>query len=255
MTTLAQLRKQAKIAGIPATDIRGAETAQELQTVIDNFNGSSVKSTSTRAVKKAVAKKKSGRTTKTKAASKKSSAVKTKPAAKKSAAKRSPARKTATRKTSTAKRNSDSGRNLLDGVDFKFTDGWNARDGSAPDRIIKALAKKNGNRDKVFDLLAPDVWDFVGKKMANGTKRSKSDALAMLAYRIARTAWDFAMRTGQHDKAENRAEYGQGGTGRGVWKSAASRKRASSRGSKSKTSTKRGTAKKSTARRKTTRRK
>ena len=42
----------------------------------------------------------------------------------------------------------------------------------------------------------------------------------MLAYRIARTAWDFALKTGQHEKAENRVEYGTGGTGAGVWKPA-----------------------------------
>jgi hypothetical protein len=259
MASLAQLRKQAKEMGIAPSVIRGAETSEELQAEIDNFskpsNGSGTKKSGTRVVKKAVAKKKSGKKTaakksSTKTASKKSS-VKSKPAAKKSAAKRSTARKTTTRKASVTDENS--GRNTLDGVDFGFTDGWNARDGSAPDRIIKALKRFKGNRGKVYDYLEGDVWDFVGKKKANGEKRTKAEALEMLAYRISRTAWDFAVRTGQHNPAQERVQYGTGGTGQGIWKSKASKARARKTGSK-KTATKRGAAKKNTAR-KTARRK
>lgn len=268
MAPLSQLRAKAKEMGIPASEIRGAGTSEELQAVIDSHrhgNSSGTKPQKKAAVKKAVAKKSTRKpvrkaarksapaTTKKserKVAAKKSSAVKSKPAAKKSAAKRSTARKTTTRKVTDT-----SGRHLLNGVDFNYTDGWNARDGSAPDRIIKALKRFRGNREKVFSFLEGNVWDFVGKKFANGEKRSKSDALNMLEYRIARTAWDFAIRTGQHEKSGQRAEYGTAGTGTGVWKSAAARQRAAKRGTAKKSiARKSGATKKSTARRKTTKR-
>ena len=112
------------------------------------------------------------------------------------------------------------GRNTLDGVDYTLTDGWNAREGSAPDKIVKALRKFRGNRTKVFEARKSDVWFYVGKKKANGTKRTKADAEAMLKYRISRTAWDLAMRTGQHKSSSNRVEYGTGGTGNGTFKPA-----------------------------------
>jgi hypothetical protein len=114
-------------------------------------------------------------------------------------------------------------------VEYGDFEGWNPRAGSAPDRIIKALKKFRGDRAKVFDFLAPDVWDFVGKTKRNGDKRTKAEALDMLAYRISRTAWDFAMRTKQHDAADNRVKYGTGGTGQGVWKPAKARKAGSAR--------------------------
>jgi hypothetical protein len=46
--------------------------------------------------------------------------------------------------------------------------------------------------------------------MKDGSKRSLDSAHEMLKYRISRTAWDFAMKTGQHAAATNRAEYGEG---------------------------------------------
>lgn len=258
MAALAQLRKQAKEMGLAPSVIRGAETSEELQAEIDNFsnkatNGSSTKKSSARVVKKAVVKKKSGSksttakksASKTKTATKKSSAVKSKPAAKKSAAKRQTSRKTTTTRATAE----ISGRHTLDDVDYSYTEGWNAREGSAPDRIIKALKKFRGNRDKVYDHLESDVWDFVGKKMANGSKRTKADALAMLAYRISRTAWDFAVRTEQHNPSQERVQYGTGGTGQGIWKSKASKARAKTAAAK-----KRGASKKSGAKRKTARR-
>jgi hypothetical protein len=253
VASLAQLRKNAKELGLAPGVIRGAETVEELQAEIDNFNG----------VTKAVVRKKSTRTTaRKKVAVKKATARKTvsksRPAVKKSTtgkAKRSTAAKTVapkatTRKKTTRKvatsRNSDSGRNMLDGVDYGNDEGWNARPDSAPDRIIKALKRYRGNRAKVYDLLEPNVWDFVGRKKANGEKRTKAEALDMLAYRISRTAWDFAMRTGQHSKSENRVQYGTGGTGSGAWKPARSRKT-----TPRKTVAKKSTAAKSTAKTKT----
>lgn len=214
MATLAVLRKQAKAKGIPASEIKAATTASALAEVIKTFG---------KPAKKSGAVKKS-------AAVKKSSGRKSAPAKSK--------RTTGTAKRPTAAKSNGyvakGGRNVLDSVDYNETDGWNARPGSAPDRIVKALKKFRGNRDKVFDFLADDIWDFVGKKMRDGSKRTKADAEKMLRYRIARTEWDFAMRTGQHSKATNRVEYGTGGTGEGTFKRAKS--------AKSKTATKTKTA-------------
>ena len=223
MATLAELRKVAKGMNIPATAIRGAENARELQKVIDEHSGGSTKPAKKKsAVKKsAVAKKKNVK----KSAAKKSTAKKSN-SEKSASSTKSPAKRTTAKRTSTAKRDGDSGRHMLEGVNYSETDGWNARDGSAPDRIVKALRKFKGNRSKVFDFLKGDVWDFAGKKKRDGSKRTKAEAEAMLVYRIARTDWDFALKTGQHEKSGNRVEYGTGGTGAGTFKRAGAKKSA-----------------------------
>lgn len=235
MAKLAELRKQAKGMGIAPTMIRACNTTEELEAVIRGFggdgNGDAPKAAKKHAVKKAVAKKK-GKSTK-------SASSKTAPVAKKSAKAGKTKRPSAAKSTSVKGTDGPSGRHVLDGVDFSHDDGWNARDGSAPDRIIKALKRFKGNRDKVYDHLEADVWDFVGKKKRNGEKRTKDEARDMLVYRIARTAWDFAMRTGQHEKSENRVQYGSGGTGQGVWKP--------KKGNSKATKTTKGTSKRKTA--------
>ena len=239
MATLAELRKEAKGMGIPATAIRGAENARELQKIIDSHGSGN---------SKPVAKKK-GAVKKSAVAKKKSGAVKKSATVKKSSAssKKSPAKSTTAKRTSAAKRDGDSGRHLLDSVNYSNTDGWNPRKGSAPDRIVNALRKFKGNRSKVFDFLKGDVWDFAGKKKRDGSKRTKAEAEAMLVYRIARTDWDFALRTGQHEKSENRVEYGTGGTGAGTFKRAGStKKQSTTKKSNSSAKSTKSTAKKST---------
>jgi len=213
MALLATLRTVAKTMGIPARDIRSATTAEELASVIDGFSGNASGNSKPRkkATKKAVAKR---------GAARKSVRSKSAPAARKSQRGEAKRPTTATARSNKNRGNGNSGRNMLDSVDFSPHDGWNPREGSAPDRIVKALRKFRGNRDKVFDFLVDDVWDFVGKKKADGSKRSKDDALDMLAYRISRTAWEFAVRTGQHDPSNNRVEYGTGGTGTGAFQEA-----------------------------------
>ena len=189
MASLPALRKEAKALGISAAALRKAKSADEVQALIAAKNGKPKKSTARKAVRKAASVKK---------------AVKRTPAAKSSKGK---AKRSA---TTTAKSNGKSGRHLIASVDFNETEGWNARAGSAPDRIVKALKKSKGNREKAFDILKPDVWDFVGKVKRNGDKRTKDEAHAMLKYRIARTLWDFARQTGQHKISTNRIEYGTG---------------------------------------------
>jgi hypothetical protein len=205
MPNMGQLRSSAKGLGIPSSAIRGATSAEELQALImDYMNGTTTKptrkpTTKTRTATKTATKPvRRGRPPK--AAT--TTAVKSKPAAKSTT--------TGKAKRSTA---DDSGRKLLGAVDFSETDGWKAREGSPPDLIVKALRRFKGNREKVFTHLLPNIWEFVGRKMQDGTKRSQSSAETMLKYRISRTAWDFAMKTGQHEKSSNRVEYGTGGTG------------------------------------------
>ena len=187
-----QLQLKAKAAGVSASAIRGASSVAELKALIAGANGTPRKSTARKAVRKAVTVKKSRTATKS-------------PAAKST---RGKAKRAST--TPKARSNGKSGRNLIDTVDYDRTKGWNPRKGSAPDRIMKALKKARGNREKAFEALRADVWDFVGKVKRNGEKRTKGEAEDMLRYRISRTLFDFVTQTGQHKTSKNRIEYGTG---------------------------------------------
>ena len=193
MATLQALQRQAKKLGIPAKTIRSASSADELQALIAS-NGTAEKPVARKAVKKASAVKKS---------------VAKKATVKKSA-KKAPAAKSAKGKAKRPSTNGDVGRALIGSVDFNKEGDWNPRSGSAPDRIIKALKKSKGNRNRAFEILSPDIWDFMGKVKRNGERRTKAEASAMLKYRIARTLWDFCLKTNQHAVATNRIEYGTG---------------------------------------------
>jgi hypothetical protein len=217
---LADLRAQAKRLGIPSSEIRSASSVRELRDLIAEYD--TPKRTVKRTVKKAVAKK---------ATAKKQPVRRGRPPKAKAVTTRkaAPAR---SRKSGTAKRrpaasgNGD-GRHLLGRVNYKKR--WNAREGSAPDQIIKALAKYNGDREKVYSVLVKRVWDFTNKIKRDGSRRTLPEAQQMLKYRIARTAWDFAIQTGQHDKATDRVEYGTGGTGNGTWKPVTATRKATTR--------------------------
>lgn len=229
---IAQARKAARDAGVPMSAIRGLTSEEEIQSVIDKHTG---KSTSRVAKKKTVAKKATATKTRTTRTASRTAARKTtaKAAPKKTTARNSrttrtaakTAAKTTARKTTASKTtkravnsNGNGGRNLLDdsAIDWKVTEGWNPREGSAPDLILKALRKFRGNRERAFDALVGNLWDFVAKTDSKGRKRSKAEGEWQLRYRISRTAWDFAKRTGQHEPSTNRATYGEGGTGIGV---------------------------------------
>lgn len=212
MATIGQLRKKAKDLGISPASIRKAKTTEDLSALImDSVMNGGSSTTAEVSRPKRTAKK----TTESKPhRSSARSAVKAKPAAQSATgkAKRTPSD------------DDDAGRNEIGNVDFNQTVGWNAREGSAPDMIIRALRKFKGNRAKVFEALRPHLWDYVGEKMRDGSKRSKASAEEMLRYRISRTAWDFAMKTGQHTASTNRIEYGTGGYGNGAVEKKAAKK-------------------------------
>jgi len=237
MPTIADLRSEAKRMGISVSTIRGAATAAELQEIISDYRGESRprkksagrtvrKASAARKVRKATArgtqrKTAAGRTVSTrKAAGRKKAAPAARTTARRKAAPAKSQRGAQAKRQSTARRTNhgDSGRNRLDRIDYSYTEGWNPREGSPPDRIIKALKRFRGDRDKVFAFLVPHVWDFVSRNYRDGSKRTKAEAENHLAWRIARTDWEFAIRTGQHEASKNRVEYGTGGTGNGNYK-------------------------------------
>jgi hypothetical protein len=209
--SVATLRKQAREQGIPFSELRGLTTEEEIQAVIDSHSGKSSRPVVKKKSRATVAAKK--KTTARKSAARKSTAKRS--TAKRTTAKTT-ARKSTARKSAASARRSEGGRNLIESVDFSQTDGWNPREDSAPDRIFRALKRARGNRQKAFEILLPDLWDFVNKTDSRGERNSKAKAEWLLRYRISRTLWDFAKKTGQHEPASNRATYGEGGTGIGV---------------------------------------
>jgi len=219
MARLSELRKQAKEMGISPAVLRRATTAAELERAISDEKAHSRprKKSGGRPVKK------SSRTT----TARKKSTTRTSTTRKASGRKASTPAKSnrATKAKRSSNSNGDAGRFTLERVNFKKKDGWNPREGSPPDLIIKSLAKHKGDRTAVFNELKKKVWTFVDIRTRNKRDRkSLEDAYAMLRYRISRTAWDFAMRTGQHEPSSNRVRYGDGDTGTGVFKRAGSRK-------------------------------
>jgi hypothetical protein len=227
MATMTELRTKAKGLGIPTADIRGATSVEELQTLIARAGKVTVRAgkngSGRPAKKKAAAAKKKSTTTRKPARATSSASSKRAPArtAKRPAsAKRTPAR---------AQNDGDLKRNLLDGVDFSETDGWNPRADSLPDRIIRLAKRFRGNRDKIFDELVGEIKTLVPPSTRGGRKRDMDERREMLRYRINRALWDFALQTGQHEKASGRVEYGTGGTGQGLFKRAGSKARTASK--------------------------
>jgi hypothetical protein len=208
MAGMQALRKQAKQAGVSAKEIRSAESSAELRQMIKSAgsNGGGSAPRKKAAVKKAVAK----------ASGAKRGRGRPKGSTNKSTAKRGRPAKSAS--------NGNGGRFLLSGVNFSQTDGWNPREGSVPDVIVKALRKAKGNRDKAFDALRPKLDSLVLKKTRDGRTRTKDERIDYLRYLISRNAWAFALATGQHERSENRAEYGTAGTGTGAFKRGKTRK-------------------------------
>lgn len=231
--SILKLKKRAVAAGMPKSDAMKADR----EALNDFIEGAS----ETKPKKKTVAKKKTG--TKTETSRKKST--------------RKPARKTAATASKPkvkkpakvkASENGDSGRlNIESSIDWTAeADDWNPRKGGPVERLFKALKASKGNIDKAYDRISDDPYAFVGKKNRKGEKRTKAQVEAMLRYRLNRTKWEFATRTGQHESADpkNRATYGTGQYAT-VRKVKPPRKNAAKKtGSKTKTSAKKTAARK-----------
>lgn len=220
--------KLAEIVKIAEQGARAARKAQRVSKVKSSKGGSKVARPVARAKAKAKAKvtPKRGRPvgsknkpkTTTKTTARKSTPVRkpTRTTARKTTTARKPAPKTTARKP--ARKGSDEPkRNTLGRPNFSKTDGWNPREGSAVEEIWLALKRAKGDRDKAFEALKKDVWLYVGKTKADGTKRPRTEeaggAYHMLRYRISRTLFDFMLQTDQHDVAEGRVPYGSGTNG------------------------------------------
>jgi len=219
--SLQDLKDRAKEIGVPGSLIRSnLHDRDQLQSIIDSFEKGKegAKKMAVKPVAKAKAKAKVGRPS-SRAPKKAVAATPVKRGRgrpKGSVNKKSTpvaAKKTPTRKVRSAS-NGDAGRNTLGKLNFRNRDGWNPREGSATDEIFKALVKTKGDRHAAYDLLKGKVSSIIPKKKRGGGTRDKAEQLEMLMYRIHRTLFDFAVQTGQHEKSENRVEYGTGGTGR-----------------------------------------
>jgi hypothetical protein len=140
----------------------------------------------------------------------KASAVKKKrPTAAAKSKPKAAAKKKAT--TASASSNGDVGRATIGRIDYTVeSDAWNPREGSPVDRIFRALKKRRDNVEKVFTDLRGDVKELVSSKKPDGSRRTKAEMEGMLKYRINRTRFEFATRTGQHQRGTKRVKYGEG---------------------------------------------
>ena len=210
MAGLMQLRASAKALGIPASEVRGASTADELQSLITAAITGGNSSGATVAKKRGRPKGSTSKAT-------------TKPKRKVGRPKGSTTKSTTAKPKAKARRASSNGdgnggRHLLGKINWSKTAGWNPREGSTPDVIVETLKKFKGDRPKTFTALVKRLDKLVPAKTRNGRKRSKQDREDYLMYLIHRNAWAFALATGQHEKSENRADYGTAGTGTGSFR-------------------------------------
>jgi hypothetical protein len=130
-------------------------------------------------------------------------------AATKTATKRAPA--TAAKRRATAQSNSDTpGRSVVRNRLKWSAQGYNPREGTVANEVFQVVKREKGDREAAYKILVKRV-----KSLFPGHDLDK--AKQMLRYRISRVIWDFAQATGQHEKSENRAEYGTAGTGAGVY--------------------------------------
>lgn len=212
-----KLKKQAVAAGMAKADAMKADR----KTLNDFLSGDHNKPAKKSAVKKA-----------------------TKKAAKKSTkGTKVPTRKAQTRKPTQRENTDGMGRLSINksGIDWTVeSDEWNPRKDGPVEKLFKALKRSKGNIDKAYALVKDNPHEFVGKKKRNGEKRTKGEIEAMLRYRLNRTLFEYAVRTGQHSTADakNRAEYGTG-----VYASAARKKTTRKASTKAKTRTKASTKK------------
>lgn len=122
-----------------------------------------------------------------------------------------PAAKSATAgkaKRQTAASNGDEpGRMTVGKIDYMEDEGWNPREGSVTWEIFRALKKAKDNVEKAIEALTPRLSELTPSKRRDGTKLNKAERIDILRYRVNRTRFDFAVKTGQHEPSTNRKEY------------------------------------------------
>jgi len=216
---LLALKKRAVKAGMDKAEARKAGRDTLLKFL---SNGAGSKKAAKKATASAVAKKKG--------------------AAKKSSTKASKGKSTTKNKTNTKRKSSSNGKAGRIAIGkLKFSgydpDDWKPRPDSVTGIIFKALKKSKGDVDATYDALKGQLSKLVPSKTRGGRKRTKDEQKSDLKYRINRTKWDFAMRTGQHSAATNRVEYGSGEHAKATKKAnrkAASKKKGGSKKKKTK---------------------
>jgi hypothetical protein len=102
------------------------------------------------------------------------------------------------------------GRLEISKINYADDENWNPRVGSVTEKIFRALKRHKDNVEKTLDFLADDYANLTPSKRANGEKLTKAERMQILKYRINRTRFDFAVKTGQHEPSKNRVEYGTG---------------------------------------------
>jgi hypothetical protein len=200
--SIIQLRRQAIEAGMPREEARREKDRVVLLEIIAAGyadNGTKKPAAVKKAVKKAVVAKKK------------------QPAKKATPVKRGPGRpkgsttKKATPTRSSRNSNGNAGRATIGKVDYTVEDdAWKPREGSPVETIWKALKRSRDNVERAFEILLPSINELVHKHKNDGTLRSKAEREATLKYRINRTRFEYAVRTGQHKSSTNRVEYGTG---------------------------------------------
>lgn len=190
-----------------------------------------------------------------KKSSTKKSSVKKSGGTKKSSTKKSEKKeKKSTKKSS--KKSDDVGRRVIGKLSFTNydEDDWNPRKDSPVARLFKALKKRKGDVEKTFEDLKSDAKEFAAStKAPDGSKRDKAWFLKNLKYRINRTKFEFAVRTGQHEVATDRVEYGKGDYAQNSKKSnkkSSSKKSSTKKDKKDKKSSKKSGSKKSSKKKK-----
>ena len=238
--SLQQLQAQCKELGVPGSLIRRhMNDADQLQSLIESFEKGKAHVKEVKKMARPVARAKARKRPRPKAITLKGRKTTVeeepkptrKPATRKPAARKATAtvakrpKRTAVKTTArkpvarkpverkvTRKKSADAGRHEIGSINFNKTTGWNPREGSITSDIFDALKACKGDRDKAYTYLLKKypISEWVPVKKPNGVRRTKAEQEAMLRYRINRTLWDFAIQTGQHDKSENRIEYGSG---------------------------------------------
>jgi hypothetical protein len=207
-TTIRKLRIQATKLGIPGARVMSAD---KLRAAIDRAQNGPAKVTkrAPAAVKRGPGRPRKDEATPKRGPGRPRKVVDETPTPKRGPGrprKETPAPKPATRRRAIPepKDDGEAGRNQIGRVNYSNTDGWNPREGSLTHTIYLSLRKHKGDRDKVFAELWQDWKELVGKKR-DGSRRNQADADNYLAFAIARTDWDFAVKTGQHEVSVNRS--------------------------------------------------